>query len=171
VAGQAVDEDVQEELEALAFAGGLQAHFLTLALWLQVGEHYSPLRAGLTAIAFSAGGFLCAPFAVPLAQRYGRRVLALGAILLTAEIVGTIAGSHRVGLLGGPWPTSSPRRPVPQRQVPDIGFRAPARGRADRVPGPGAGAGGQTERACEASPDRRDHQENRGRAGARTGRN
>ena len=88
----------------LAFAAGLQASFLTLALWLQVGEHYSPLRAGLTAIAFSAGSFLCAPFAVPLAQRYGRRVLALGAILLTIGIAGTTAGAHHVGLAGGPWP-------------------------------------------------------------------
>jgi len=64
----------------LAFAAGLQGLFLTLALWLQTGQHFSPLRAGLTTIAFSAGSFLAAPFAVTLAQRYGRLVLACGGL-------------------------------------------------------------------------------------------
>ena len=56
----------------------MQGFFLTFALWLQIGEHFSPLKAGLTAVAFSVGSFLGAPAAVPLAQRYGRRILASG---------------------------------------------------------------------------------------------
>jgi predicted MFS family arabinose efflux permease len=59
-----------------AFAAGMQGFFLTFALWLQIGEHFSPLKAGLTSVAFSVGSFIGAPAAVPLAQRYGRRVLA-----------------------------------------------------------------------------------------------
>ena len=48
----------------LAFAAGLQGFFLIFTIWVQAGQHYSPLRAGLTAIAFSAGSFALAPIAV-----------------------------------------------------------------------------------------------------------
>ena len=65
----------------LAFAAGLQGFFLIFTIWVQAGQHYSPLRAGLTAIAFSAGSFALAPIAVPMALRYGRRVLVAGAVL------------------------------------------------------------------------------------------
>ena len=40
----------------LAFSAGLQGLMLSFALFLQVGQHASPLRAGLTLLAFSAGG-------------------------------------------------------------------------------------------------------------------
>ena len=56
----------------LAFFAGMQGFFLAFALWLQAGEHFSPLKAGLTAVAFSVGSFVAAPVAVPLAQRHGR---------------------------------------------------------------------------------------------------
>jgi MFS family permease len=75
----------------IAFAAGMQGFFLAFALWLQIGEHFSPLKAGLTAVAFSAGSFIGAPVAVPLAQRYGRRVLA------------SVAAPH-IGVDGSPWP-------------------------------------------------------------------
>jgi MFS family permease len=88
----------------LAFFAGMQGFFLTFALWLQIGERFSPLKAGLTAVAFSAGSFACAAFAVPLAQRYGRRVLAGGAALMAAGIAGVVAMAGHVGVGGSPWP-------------------------------------------------------------------
>ncbi len=88
----------------LAFAAGLQGFFLALALWLQAGEHFSPLKAGLTAVAFSAGSFLGAPVAVPLAQRYGRSVLAIGGVLMAAGIAGVSLAASHVGVNGSPWP-------------------------------------------------------------------
>src|SRR5262249_53454687 len=54
----------------VAFAAGLQGLLLMLALWLQAGEYFSPLKAGLTALAFSAGAFALAPAAVPMALKY-----------------------------------------------------------------------------------------------------
>jgi hypothetical protein len=60
----------------MAFAAGLQGFFLVCALWIQLGMGFSPLGAGLTTVAFSVGSFALAPVAVPLAQRYGRLVLA-----------------------------------------------------------------------------------------------
>ena len=88
----------------LAFAAGLQGYFLALALWLQSGEHFSPLKAGLTAVAFSVGSFLGAPVAVPLAQRYGRRVLAIGGVLMAAGIAGVSLAVSHIGINGSPWP-------------------------------------------------------------------
>ena len=88
----------------LAFFAGMQGFFLAFALWLQAGEHFSPLKAGLTAVAFSVGSFVAAPVAVPLAQRHGRRILAGGAVLMVAGIGGVALAAPHVGLNGSPWP-------------------------------------------------------------------
>jgi len=90
----------------LAFAVGLQGFFLVLALWLQAGEDFSPLKAGLTAVAFSAGSFIGAPVAVPLAQRHGRRVLAAGGLAMAAGIAGVALAAPHVGVNGSPWPVA-----------------------------------------------------------------
>jgi EmrB/QacA subfamily drug resistance transporter len=87
-----------------AFAAGLQGFFLVFALWLQIGERFSPLKAGLTAVAFSAGSFLLAPMAVSLAQKYGRRVLVIGAVAMAAGIGLVTAFIGHVGVDGSPWP-------------------------------------------------------------------
>jgi EmrB/QacA subfamily drug resistance transporter len=88
----------------LAFAAGLQGFFLAFALWLQSGEHFSPLKAGLTAVAFSVGSFVLAPVAAPLAQRHGRIVLAIGGAAMVAGIAGEALAAPHVGVNGSPWP-------------------------------------------------------------------
>jgi EmrB/QacA subfamily drug resistance transporter len=88
----------------VAWGAGMQGFFLTFALWLQAGEHFSPLKAGLTALAFSAGSFALAPAAVPLALKYGRRVLVTGAVLMAGGAAGVLAVVGRVGVQGSPWP-------------------------------------------------------------------
>jgi EmrB/QacA subfamily drug resistance transporter len=88
----------------LVFSAGLQGFFLAFALWLQAGEHFSPLKAGLTAVAFSVGSFIGAPVAVPLAQKHGRRVLVTGGMLMAAGIAGVALTAGHVGLNGSPWP-------------------------------------------------------------------
>jgi EmrB/QacA subfamily drug resistance transporter len=88
----------------LVFFGAMQGFFLAFALWLQAGEHFSPLKAGLTAVAFSVGSFIGAPAAVPLAQRHGRRILAGGALLMVAGIAGVALAAPHVGVNGSPWP-------------------------------------------------------------------
>jgi hypothetical protein len=88
----------------LAFSAGMQGFFLAFALWLQAGEHFSPLKAGLTAVALSVGSFLVAPAAVPLAQRYGRAILATGALLMVAGIAGIALAAPHIGVNGSPWP-------------------------------------------------------------------
>jgi EmrB/QacA subfamily drug resistance transporter len=88
----------------LAFFAGMQGFFIAFALWLQAGEHFSPLKAGLTAVAFSVGSFIAALVAVPLAQKAGRRILAGGAVLMVAGIGGVALAAPHVGLNGSPWP-------------------------------------------------------------------
>jgi MFS family permease len=88
----------------VAFAAGLQGFFLAFALWLQAGQRYSALEAGLTTVAFSVGSFLLAPVAVPLAQRHGRVVLSGGALLLAVGIVAVAVGASAVGVASNPWP-------------------------------------------------------------------
>src|SRR5262249_27693256 len=88
----------------LAFAAGLQGFFLIFTIWVQAGQHFSPLRAGLTAVAFSAGSFILAPVAVPVAQRYGRLVLVAGAVLMAAGVVAVDVGAHHIGTGTSPWP-------------------------------------------------------------------
>jgi EmrB/QacA subfamily drug resistance transporter len=88
----------------LAFAAGMQGFFLAFALWLQAGQHFTPLKAGLTAVAFSVGSFFTAPVAVPLAQRYGRRILAIGAAGMVAGILGITLAASDIGVNGSPWP-------------------------------------------------------------------
>ena len=88
----------------MAFAAGMQGFFLAFALWLQAGEQFSPLKAGLTAVAFSVGSFMLAPAAVPLAQRHGRSVLAIGGVLMAAGIAGVALAAPHIGVNGSPWP-------------------------------------------------------------------
>jgi len=88
----------------LVFSAGLQGLMLSFALFLQVGQHASPLRAGLTLLAFSVGGIFSAPQAASLAERYGRRALLAGAGLLVLGVGGMAAGAHAIGGGPGPWP-------------------------------------------------------------------
>jgi len=88
----------------LAFSAALQGFFLIFAVWIQVGMGFSPIAAGLTALAFSAGSFLLAPMAVPLAQRFGRLVLAFGGLLMALGSWGVVLGASHVGHGSNPWP-------------------------------------------------------------------
>ena len=88
----------------LAFSAGLQGFFIVLALWLQGGQHFSPLKAGLTAVAFSVGSLFGAPVAVPFARSRGRLALALGAVIMVLGIAGIGLAAPHVGLNGSPWP-------------------------------------------------------------------
>jgi EmrB/QacA subfamily drug resistance transporter len=88
----------------LLFSAAMQGFFVAFTIWLQTGRHFSPLGAGLTALAFSIGSFVLAPIAVPLAQRHGRRVLSLGGVLMAAGTVAVGWGAGHVGDGGHAWP-------------------------------------------------------------------
>ncbi|MFE1956013.1 MFS transporter [Streptomyces sp. NPDC059524] len=87
-------------LVQLLFSVGMQGFFLAFAIWLQGGQHYTPMQAGVLTVAFSAGGFLTAPAADALAVRFGRLVLGAGALLMAGGLgwvwyaVEQAAGAH-----------------------------------------------------------------------------
>jgi EmrB/QacA subfamily drug resistance transporter len=87
-----------------AFAAGLQGFFLILAVWLQTGIGFSPLGAGLTALAFSIGSFALAALAVPLARRYGRIVLFGGGVLMALGALAVRIGASHVDGPTDFWP-------------------------------------------------------------------
>jgi MFS family permease len=87
----------------IAFAAGLQGFFVTFALWIQLGQGFSPLAAGLVTTLFSAGSFALAPMAASLAQRFGRTVLSLGAVMLAGGTVWLGLAASAVGTDGHRW--------------------------------------------------------------------
>lgn len=90
-------------LVQLVFAAGLQGFSLILALWLQSGQHYSPIRAGVTTVAFSAGAFVTACLSVSLAARLGRRILVAGALMMAAGMYGVLLAAHHCATGVDPW--------------------------------------------------------------------
>jgi EmrB/QacA subfamily drug resistance transporter len=87
-----------------AFSAGLQGFSVMFVVWLQTGQSFSPLGAGLTLLAFSFGSFMLAPVAVPLAQKHGRRILSLGGVLMAAGTLAVLLGASHVGTGSDPWP-------------------------------------------------------------------
>jgi EmrB/QacA subfamily drug resistance transporter len=81
-------------LAQLVFWCGQASFFLVLALYLQQGRGLSALHAGMV-FTILAGSYLVASLQAPtLAMRYGRRVLAIGALVLAcghALLLATVA--------------------------------------------------------------------------------
>lgn len=92
-------------LVQLLFSVGMQGFFLVFALWLQGGQGYTPLQAGVLTVAFSAGAFLTAPVADGLAVRFGRVVLCAGALLMAGGFGWVWSGVDSAAAVHtGAWP-------------------------------------------------------------------
>ncbi|WP_181063688.1 MFS transporter [Nocardia nova] len=74
-------------IQLLAFAA-FSGFLLIFVLWLQDGQHYSALRAGMVTIAFSFGGLAVGPSIGWLTLRFGRITVLTGALL---GAIGTLA--------------------------------------------------------------------------------
>ena len=86
-----------------AFAAGMQGFFIAFALWIQLGQGFSPLAAGLVTTAFSVGGFLLAPMAASVAQRFGRTILSLGGIMMAGGTAWVGSAASTIGTDGHHW--------------------------------------------------------------------
>jgi EmrB/QacA subfamily drug resistance transporter len=84
-------------LVAGIFFMGIPAFFLIFTLWLQIGLGFSALHAGLTGIPFAVGSAIASGASVRLAPRLGRRILSLGALLISLGMVGIIVTVDRYG--------------------------------------------------------------------------
>lgn len=74
-------------LGALVMFSAVGSTFLVLTIQLQVGHGFSALQVGLVFLAWPVGLAATAGAAVRLAVRIGRRLVSIGALLLTAAMV------------------------------------------------------------------------------------
>jgi EmrB/QacA subfamily drug resistance transporter len=82
----------------LVFFAAMSGTLLTITLFLQFGEHFSPIHAGLTLAPFAFGAAAGAALAgAVLAPRFGRPVLQVGAIVFG---VGAFWLRHQVSVHG-----------------------------------------------------------------------
>ena len=87
-------------LTQVAFWGGQASFFVVLALYLQQGRGLRPLPAGLV-FTILAAAYLVASMAAPaLATRHGRRVIAVGALVLATGHALLLAAVADVGVGG-----------------------------------------------------------------------
>ena len=84
-------------LVALFFNAASAASFFTLALYLQLGLHFSALGAGLIFAPSALSFFLAATFSVKLIPKLGSRVIAIGLTILIADWMVLIIVVHRAG--------------------------------------------------------------------------
>jgi Na+/melibiose symporter-like transporter len=82
----------------LVFFGALVGIGLIFTLYLQVGLGYSPLKAGLTTLPQALGmmlGFVAA--GAGLAEKWGRKLLLLGTVIMAVGVVGVAVTVQRAG--------------------------------------------------------------------------
>jgi EmrB/QacA subfamily drug resistance transporter len=86
----------------LAFFSALTGFSLVFSLYLQIGLHYSPLKAGLAGIPMSVGMIVGFGLAQAV-QKLGRHVMHAGIALTAGGIVGFIGTLNIVGSGVTPW--------------------------------------------------------------------
>jgi EmrB/QacA subfamily drug resistance transporter len=89
-------------LVALAFFGAFGGLLLCVSLFAQLGEHFSPVHAGLTLMAMVVGMIAGMGAGFALVARLGRHLLHLGVIIVIAGTVVlalTVTGAHTVSTL------------------------------------------------------------------------
>lgn len=74
-------------LLAVVFVAGLPSFFFTLTLYLQIGNDFSPLHAGLTTFPFAIGTGTSSFLSDRVVRRFGRRAIQLGAMVLATGMV------------------------------------------------------------------------------------
>ncbi|MEX2982686.1 MFS transporter [Streptomyces sp. C36] len=86
----------------LAFAS-YNGFLLVLTLWLQDGQGYSPLRAGLVTVSFCVGSLFTAVVAGRLTVRFGRGVVMAGCLLFAVGTLGVLVAARAAGGTVSSW--------------------------------------------------------------------
>jgi EmrB/QacA subfamily drug resistance transporter len=89
-------------LVALAFFGAFGGLVLCVSLFAQLGEHFSPIHAGLTLMAMVVGMIAGMGAGFALVARLGRHLLHLGVLIVgagTVVLAMTVTGAHTASTL------------------------------------------------------------------------
>ncbi|WP_242886466.1 MFS transporter [Actinomadura litoris] len=86
----------------VVFFTGMAGIALVLALYFQLGLGYSPLKAGLAEIPWSAGIVVGFAVSQPV-QRFGRKVIQAGALIMAAGVAGMVGTLQAAGIDVTPW--------------------------------------------------------------------
>jgi EmrB/QacA subfamily drug resistance transporter len=82
--------------------------FFIYTQYLQVGLHYSALRAGAAATPFAVGSAVAAALGGRLVTRYGRSLVVLGLVLVVISFVGTYVAADQVPGVNVGWAAAFP---------------------------------------------------------------
>ncbi len=88
----------------LAFFSAMIGLSLVFNLYIQIGLHYSPLKAGLSGTPQAIGmviGFMAAN--AGLMEKLGRKLMHLGLIIMTGGVIGFAITLHNAGVGVTPW--------------------------------------------------------------------
>ncbi|MEV8096976.1 MFS transporter [Kitasatospora sp. NPDC085879] len=86
----------------LLFFSAMTGFWLTFSLYTQIGLHYSPFKAGLAGIPSSLG-MVVAFVASQALQRFGRKVMHGGLLVMALGVGGIMLTLHLQGLTVTPW--------------------------------------------------------------------
>ncbi|TCJ97684.1 MFS transporter [Nocardia alba] len=89
-------------VQLVAFAA-FSGFLLVFVLWLQDGQGYTALRAGVVTIAFSAGGLAMAAFVGRLTVRFGRFTVLVGCVVGAVGTLGVLAAANSANTDIDPW--------------------------------------------------------------------
>jgi MFS family permease len=90
------------------YFAGFTALFFVFTLYLQIGLQYSALAAGLAITPFALGSGAAAALGGRVVHRYGRPLVAVGLLLVTAGLIGSVVAVHLVPSNGTGWATLLP---------------------------------------------------------------
>ncbi|WP_072804024.1 MFS transporter [Rhodococcoides yunnanense] len=89
-------------VQLIAFAA-FSGFLLVFIVWLQDGQDYTPLRAGVVTIAFSVGGLAMAVFVGRLTLRFGRYTVVAGTLIGAAGTLAVLAAAGTATIDVDPW--------------------------------------------------------------------
>jgi EmrB/QacA subfamily drug resistance transporter len=91
-------------LFVLLFFGSMTGMFFILTQFMQLGEHFTPLHAGLSMLPWSVGGVISICVVQGVAGKAGpRRMIQAGVAVMAASLLGTAWTIHDFGITVSSW--------------------------------------------------------------------
>ncbi len=90
------------------YFAGFTPLFFVFTLFLQTGQRYSALLAGLAITPFAVGSAAAAAFGGRIVNRFGRPLVVVGLALVAAGFVGALIAVHASPTSGTGWVTAAP---------------------------------------------------------------